>query len=309
MTNIDSKTTVPEQADDLHPSPSPSPNQRIPPIAPPPLQEMFIDQQIRENRSRSMFTGSYQHIQYQKLKFDQNSNLPKSSLQMEDTSTFAHPSQYKQIIYINTKTLSGFDQTGRPRRHTFATSSIVSQRIPSAYREILIRKGSIRDQRKRPTKIPKYNKPTPPVPPPPLVPEKFGSESFAQHLSTTKAENEQNKGIKPVVTTNPHLSPNASPVLSKNSDFSKERSLSEESQGQGSGDGNEAEEDEEENPDEPNVYGLQYQDGFIDFVEHPPTSLEGIPEDEQVYKQGESENQKEKEKDASGGGKNEAIGD
>ncbi|KAH7823457.1 uncharacterized protein MONOS_9637 [Monocercomonoides exilis] len=302
---------------------------RVPPIAPPSIPDELFIPQTRTSRSQSMMVrpgqggfmyGSAFHVPGQRdgiqVPFDPKAeflratssaaaNLPRSSLQMEESSTILHPSKFRQIVPIDLKGASGYDSRGRQRRNTISGT----QRVPSGYREVLMAKV-LEDKKQKEKQLAKAKgeqstdqkseeeKKNEQSSLPRLVPSLLsgGDSPHPTAPSVKRGRASGNKGDKKKAAEG-GKNEGESAEANKEGQEGKEKkegdatsesgssAADEDSEGEGDS------EPEEEVPmpapspsitstENIKIFGLSFEGGLIDFVDHPPNPDDEVLDDE-----------------------------
>ncbi|KAK2962725.1 hypothetical protein BLNAU_2158 [Blattamonas nauphoetae] len=287
------------------------------PKAPPSLGMTGFGDLNRAHRSQSLFVKSSHRTPYNyatdrpqpfdpRQAFEQarslatDTSLPKSSLQLEETSTLLHPSDVQQITKLDESKLTP-EQQGPRRRYTISSVQR-GEKIPSQFKDVLLRSQDFA----------KRNKPKQPEPAPQISPSEQDAAALA--AAAVAAERmRQNAGpiqvpFESLLLSSGAPEPHPSPPMKRTQMPKRQPSeespkgtktepkpdeietvvepekspppeiLKDEEEPKGIEETGkdiqeeERPEDDEEKPDEQQdeeVFGLQYQDAILDFALHP----------------------------------------
>lgn len=258
---------------------------KTPPTAPPSISsDQYISRRVTRSQSLSVKSTrsgpDYFHVpgqfngqlvpfdpraEFQRLSDGSADSLPRSSLQLEESSTILHPSEFRQIVPFDTKFASGMDSRGRPRRHTISGARM-SQRVPSAYREVLIQKAIEDKQESQKARA---------------LQQRAGQAPTSTQQPTTGAAADASSEPSQVVGSrlNPFYQGDSAPKPSP----PRPRRKAPKTDGEDESLDSEEEKEENDKTADPSptqspaeeqleVFGLQYAGGLIDFVDHPPTT-------------------------------------
>lgn len=257
-----------------------SPTKKQPPAAPPSVAAEPYAPRGRIGRSQSVSVRSsagYSHVpgqingqvvpfdpqaEFQKVSSEASASLPRSSLQLEESSTILHPSKFNQIVPFETKFASGMDSRGRPRRHTISGANM-SIRVPSAYREVLVKKALAAEKTRTDASASSNSQPLP-----------QSSEAAPSADPSVAVPSALNTVIAADAAPRPSLPHHRRPAPADTADDDDFSESSEEANENEEGKTAEASAPIAQPAETMQVFGLQYSGGLIDFVDHPPTEIE-----------------------------------